>query len=77
MRDEIRQIIGKTISGVIVKKSDRYPTSQVFLLFSDDTYYELYGDHIKGSGGVDRGGRGAVLRYLPEHKVEFEAHAAD
>jgi hypothetical protein len=37
-------IVGKTISGVIVKEGDETPRSQVFLLFTDGTYYELYSD---------------------------------
>lgn len=74
MKDEIRQILGKTISGVIVKKREEHPRSQVFLVFSDGTYYELHGDHISGTGGVDRGGRDAVLRYMPGGEVSFEAH---
>ena len=73
MRDAIEQIVGKTISGVVVKKRDTFPRSQVFILFSDNTYYELYGEVIKGAGGIDRGGLEAVLKYMPEAEIEFQA----
>ena len=41
----VKEIIGKTITGVITKvKCDggTYPRSQVFLVFDDNTYYEFY-----------------------------------
>ena len=79
MKDGIKQIIGKTIKGVVVKKWNRPPWSQVFLLFSDHTYYELYaagqpGSEISGAGGVDRGGMREVKDYMPEAKIIFEAY---
>lgn len=76
MKDEIKQIIGKTISGVIVKEMEGgQPTSQVFLLFSDNTSYEFYSySTICGAGGVDPGGAEAVRQYIPEAKIIYEAH---
>ena len=74
MKDEVRQVLGRTISGVIVKDRDKHPKSQVFLLFTDGTYYEFYGDYISGTGGVNRGDRQAVLQYMPSGKVVFDVH---
>jgi hypothetical protein len=78
MKDAIREILGKTISGVVVKRHpDGYPSSQVFLLFDDDTHYELYTskEKIKGIGGVDPGGKDKVLAYRREGiEVVFEAY---
>src|SRR5262249_23064620 len=52
-----RHILSKTIGGVIVKEGDVTPRSQVFLLFTDGTYYEMYSDtRIEGTKGVDKGG---------------------
>jgi hypothetical protein len=66
MKDAIREILGKTINVVIVKRHpDGNPSSQVFLLFDDDTHYELWtnGPEISGAGGVDPGGKDKVLSF--------------
>lgn len=72
MKTELKQIIGRRISSVIIKAArDRKsrPKSCLFLVFDDDTYYEFYAadDYIKPTGGVDRGGIHEVLRYLNNH----------
>ena len=64
MKAGVRQILGKTIKGVIVSDDNGAgPRTQVFLLFDDDTYYEFYGSQIVGSGGVDKGSELAAMRY--------------
>ncbi len=79
MKNAIRDIVGKTITGVVVKASDRAPRSQVFLVFSDGTYYELYSvSDIKGAGGIDTGGLEAVRNYMrATHEIVLEAVAPD
>jgi hypothetical protein len=75
IKSEVRQIVGKTITGVIVKEGTG-PRSQLFLTFSDGTYYEFYcGDSaISCTGGVDRGGVAEVLKYMsPRQQVVFQA----
>ena len=78
MKSGVKQIIGKTISGVVVKESKNSPRTQLFLLFNDGTYYEFYsglGD-ICGAGGVDRGGIHEVNQYLsgsPDRKIVFSS----
>ena len=55
MRSGIREIIGKTISGVLVSECPEEPRTQVFLVFADGTHYELWG-WINSASGVDRRG---------------------
>lgn len=82
IKDGVQQIIGKTIAGVIVKKSEDLPRSMVILLFTDNTNYEFYTGSscsldlttIKGVAGVDRGGLEASRRYCNKtHSIIFEA----
>jgi hypothetical protein len=63
MKSQIREILGKKISGVVVKEGEDEPKTQIFLLFSDGTHYEFYGI-IHGTGGVDRGGIKEVRQYM-------------
>ena len=64
--DALKEILGKTIKGVIVKKNEKgtLPAMSVHLVFNDDTSYELYTDyHINFAGGVDPGGMDRVRQY--------------
>ncbi len=70
MKKAVKGIIGKTITGIVVKEGPRpkLPRTQVFLIFSDGTYYEFYSESIiKGTGGVDIGGIEEVRKYMPHH----------
>ncbi|NIU21955.1 MAG: hypothetical protein GWN79_24160, partial [Actinobacteria bacterium] len=52
------QIVGKTVDEVIFKDNPSNPRQQVFLVFDDGTYFEIYGgegDPIKGARGIDKG----------------------
>ncbi len=71
MKDGIREIIGKTISGVVVKINSRQPRSQVFLVFTDDTFFEFYclNSDILGISGVLKGGFEYVKEPHSEHSV--------
>lgn len=65
----IYQIVGKTIDRVIVKMHRDvfiHPAVQIFLIFTDNTYYEIYSDLdvIGFPSGLDIGGRKEVLQYL-------------
>ena len=70
----VADIIGKTIKHIVVKEGDRQPRSQVFLVFTDGSYYEFYSAtaEIVGAGGLDVGGIEAVRAYLPEQRVVYE-----
>ena len=75
MKDGIRDVVGKTISGVVVKEADRLPRTQIFRLFTDGTYFEIYsgsGD-ISGAGGIDVGGIEKVRQYMnAAHRIVIE-----
>lgn len=75
MKTAVYGILGKTIKAVIMKERQDAPRAQLFLVFSDDTYYEFYcaGNWISATGGVDSGGIEAVRRYMPEvqNQIEF------
>ena len=76
LKDVLPQLLGKRICGAVVKEGDRMPRMQVFLIFDDDTYYELYTDStIYGAGGVDRGDLAHVRQYMPQQRILFECHA--
>ena len=71
MKDLTRKLIGKTISGVVIKKhkGDRNsPSEQLFLLFDDDTYFEIYvaSGGLCIAGAVESGGRADVHKYLED-----------
>ena len=56
--DALKDIIGKTIKGVIVKKnmSGTFPAMAVHLVFTDGLSYEIYTDyHMNFAGGLDTG----------------------
>ena len=66
MKEGIYEILGKRISGIIVKKAEEsQPRSQLFLLFDDNTYYEMYSySEIIGTSGLASGDRKNVLNYF-------------
>lgn len=72
----LSEMLGKTITGVIAKQSrlNRPPQSQLFLICSDGTYLEIWGD-VNPAGGVDPGGLEKARRYLAGiTEIIFEAH---
>jgi hypothetical protein len=68
-------IVGKTISAVVVKRRPERPLGQVFLVFTDGTYYEFFSafDEINGASAIDVGGLEAVRRYGGEQWIVVEA----
>jgi len=67
----LKELLGKTITGVVTKRAAGFtpPQHQVFLLFSDGTYYEFY--TVQGSialaGGIDHGGLEEVKHYMKDY----------
>lgn len=55
MKPEIREIIGRRIAAVYLLDGDSEPRQQLYLVFDDGTYYELYGPSIGTTAGVKRG----------------------
>lgn len=80
MKEAIKDIVGKTITGVIAvqMKHAGSPKYRVYLLFSDNTHYELYScsDAIHGAGGIDPGGYDELMQVLKRgnHCVEISRH---
>ena len=71
----LEKIVGKEISRIVLKERDKTPKWQLFLLFSDNTYFELYSDEpFATTKDVDRGGIDEVTRYL-DGTIVFDAVA--
>ncbi len=65
VKDAIKKVNDKTIKGVIVTEGAKAPRSQVFIVFSDNTYYELYwSTNISGVGEIDKGGMQKARAYV-------------
>lgn len=73
MKSSIRELIGRTITGVIVKQGGTV-AQQVFLLFSDGTYFEFYSHERMGySGNLYVGDAVAVREYMADtQKIVFD-----
>jgi hypothetical protein len=58
MKSGIEQIIGKTVAGVVVADSHirKYPDKHIFITFTDDTFFEIYGENFSGASGLETGG---------------------
>ncbi len=73
MRDDIKKIVGKQIKGVVVTEGESDPRSQVFLIFSDETYYEFYSPcAISWTSYAYRGGLEEVKNYMPHQGIIVE-----
>ena len=69
----LRQILGKTITGVVIKQNNHKkwigPDFQIKLVFLDRTNFEIYVDSpadIRFGGGIDPGGIEAARKYMGE-----------
>ena len=74
IRDGIRGIVGKRIEAVVAKSGSK-PDWQVFLVFDDGTYYELYGvGTVIGCHALDRGGLSQVRGYCSDsHPIVLDS----
>ena len=75
MRNAVKEILGKRIAGVVVKKrEEKNPPYQVFLIFSDKTNIEFYidGNEIKTTSTLSEGGLKEVREYGGEESIVFE-----
>ena len=75
----LQDLIGKQIVGLIsVQGSQTGSHEQLFLLFKDNTHFEIYGTGLGWSGRVYPGGRDAVMATLrPDGGSVSEIGAAD
>lgn len=53
MKDGLKYLIGKRIAGVVVATSKHSPRQQVFLVFSDGSRFEFYGENFSCCSGLD------------------------
>ena len=62
MKNGIKQIVGKTVAGVVVADSAtrKSPSQHLFLTFTDGTFFEIYGEDFSGASGVNPGGLAEV-----------------
>lgn len=75
MNDALKDVVGKRIQGILVKERETgSPRKQLFLLFTDGTFYELWSvsSDFRGSREVDHGGLEKVRRYAGEDGIAFE-----
>jgi hypothetical protein len=79
MKTGIQQIVDKTIQAVIVAEASNPCCQRVFLMFTDRTYFEIWGDAISGAGGIDSGGVDKVRSYVTKCglKITVEAGGLD
>jgi hypothetical protein len=61
----VDQILGKTITGVVIKEFPDSPRMQIHLVFSDGTNFEFYStnEEIMPIKGLRRGGIEDITRY--------------
>lgn len=62
----MREVLGKTIQGVIVKENERggFPAMAVHLVFTDGTSYEIYSDvRMNFAGGLNHWDMEHTRRY--------------
>ena len=66
MRGKFEDIIGKTITDVYCQENSTSPRGQIFLLFDDDTSFEIYSDgSLKGGSRLDKGDLNHIKKYNP------------
>jgi hypothetical protein len=77
MRAAAPGMVGKTIAHVVVKHRPTKPLSQLFLVFTDGTYYEFFSSdgHLQGASAIDAGGLEEVRRYGGEEWIVLQASA--
>lgn len=64
MKSGIAGIVGRAISRVVVAQNSVAPKQQVFILFTDGTYFEFWGESFSCNAAIDFGCEAEVLRYI-------------
>lgn len=68
----LHQIVGKTISGFIFREGNGAgPWYQLFIVFSDNTYLEFYGD-LSWNNSLEAGDLEAARQYAASFKGMVE-----
>lgn len=68
MQKGIKDIFGKTISGVIISENRHRPRMQMFLIFTDGSQLEFYSDNdFACCKDLDQGGINRAIRYIEQN----------
>lgn len=74
---EFGKLTGRAIEGVIIKeRKEGDPKWQIFLVFDDGHYFEIYGGDgfVRGAKGLDEGWPEDVRKYMStEGKITFDS----
>ena len=80
MKDGAAEIIGKTITGVIVKSAKDgkgHPKGQLFLVFDDGSSFEFYNDYgpFSAAGSLDKNiSFREIYNYMEDrYDIDFQA----
>ncbi|MEO5676709.1 MAG: hypothetical protein ABIQ84_04110 [Usitatibacter sp.] len=69
MKSGLKDIVGKQIAAVVYAKGGRhYPTTHVFLVFTDGTHFEFYGPDFSCCAGLDQAER--IAQYVESNAGE-------
>jgi len=73
MKDTVAAIVGKRITHVVTTESDKPPKSQVYLIFDDDTHFELFSTdgYISCSSRLYVGGKDYLIGHTPPARLGF------
>ena len=67
MRGKFEDIIGKTITDVYCQENSTSPRGQIFLLFDNETSFEIYADgSLKSASGLDKGDLNHIKKCNPK-----------
>ena len=74
LKPRIRDIKGKTIKGLIINEDiPTSPYNQIFLVFTDDTFYEFYGQQISTTNGIATGALEYAEKFPGNKTVVFDS----
>jgi len=63
VKSGLKDMIGRTVSAVVIAERPHSPKVLLFLAFTDGTFYEIYGDDIHATSGVCNGGAQDAATY--------------
>ena len=64
MKGAFEQLKGKTIRSIIISEYNAgSPRHQFFMVFDDDTSFEVFGEEFRGANKLDDRGEETVLEY--------------
>jgi hypothetical protein len=70
-KDTLQRVIGKTIRSIVFRSGrDVNPESQLFLVFEDGTYFELYGQEIDFVRSLSEGDAAKAVDYARKFSSE-------